>query len=67
MEQICRCIVKIDSVNEMLLKRPQNIQFTYEAKSNNMLPFLDIMAICKNNSIETTVYRKPSNNDIYLN
>ena len=32
-----------------------------------MLPFLDVLVIRKNNNIETTVYRKPTNNDIYLN
>ena len=44
-----------------------NIKFTYEAETNSMLPFLDVMVIRKNNNIETTVYRKPSSNDIYLN
>ena len=32
-----------------------------------MLPFLDVLVIRKNNNIETIVYRKPTNNDIYLN
>ena len=44
-----------------------NIQFTYEAESNNMVPFLDVLVIRKNNDNETTVCRKPTNNDIYLN
>ena len=64
------CIAITDSVNEILLKLNSfhmNIQFTYEAESNNMLPFLYILVIPKNNDIETTVYRKPTNNDIYLN
>ena len=64
------CIVKTDSVNEILLKLTSfhmNIQFTYEAESNNALPFLEVMIICKNNNIETAVYRKVNNNDIYLN
>ena len=64
------CIVKTDSVNEILLKLNSfhmNIQFTYEVESNNMLPFLHVLSIRKNNDIETTVYRKPTNKDIYLN
>ena len=32
-----------------------------------MLLFLDVLVIRKNNDIETTVYRKPTNNNIYLN
>ena len=44
-----------------------NMQFTNEAENNNMLPFLDVLVICKNNNIETTIYRKPISNNIYLN
>ena len=40
-----------------------NKQFAYEAESNNMLPFLDVLVIRKNNDIETTAYRKPTNNN----
>ena len=64
------CIVKTDSVNEILLKLNSfhiNMQFTYEAESNNLLPFLYVLVIGKNNSIETTIYTKPTNNNIYLN
>ena len=53
--------------NGVAYKKGINIKFTYEAESNNTLPFLDVLAIRKNKSIETTVYRKPTNNDIYLN
>ena len=60
------CIVKTDTVNEILLKLNSfhmNKQFAYEAESNNMLPFLDVLVIRKNNDIETTAYRKPTNNN----
>ena len=73
MEKIFRytyCIVKTDSVNKILLKLNSfhiNIQFTYEAESNKLLPFLNVLIIRKDNSSGTTVYRKPSNNNIYLN
>ena len=57
------CIVKTESVNEILLKLNSfhmNIQFTYEVETNNMLSFLDVLVIRKNNNIETTVYSKPT-------
>ena len=44
-----------------------NMQFIFEAESSNVLPFLNVLVICKNNNIETTVYRNLTNNDIYLN
>ena len=44
-----------------------NIQFTYEVEEENKLPFLDVLLIRNGNFIETKVYRKPTNNDIYLN
>ena len=43
-----------------------NIQFIYEAESN-MLPILNVLVIRKNNNVETTAYRKPTTNNIYLN
>ena len=43
-----------------------NIQFTYEQESaDQKLPFLDVLLI-RDNKIETTVYKKPTTNDIYL-
>ena len=62
-------IVKTDSANEILLKFNSfhtNMRFTHESESNNMLPFLVVLVIRKNNNIETTVYRKPAT-DIYFN
>ena len=44
----------------------QNLQFTYKLEKNNQLAFLDVLLIC-DNMIETTVYRNPTNSDIYLN
>ena len=45
----------------------KNIQFTYELENQNKLPFLDVLLIRRGNKIETTVYRKSANSDIYLN
>ena len=44
----------------------QKIQFTNELE-NNKLAVLDVLLICNKDTIETTVYRKPTNSDIYLN
>ena len=53
------CYVKIGT--------QQNIQFTYESENNNQLAFLDVLLIRNNTTIKTTVYRKSTNSDIYLN
>ena len=45
----------------------QNIQFTYELEKNIKLAFLDVLLIRSKDTIETTVYRKPTNSDTYLN
>ena len=55
------CIVKTDRVNEILLKLNSfhlnsfHFQLIYEAESNNMLPFLDVLVIRKSNNSEATV------------
>ena len=62
------CIVKTDSVNEILSKLNSfnmNIQIAYKVETSNMLPFLDVLVIRNNNNIETNVYRKPTNDDIF--
>ena len=43
-----------------------SIQFTNETESNNRLSFLDALIIRNGQSIETRVYRKPTNTDIYI-
>ena len=43
------------------------IQFSFEVEHNVKLPFLDVLLIKSTNNIDTTVYRKPTNTDIYLN
>jgi len=39
---------------------------TYEKEDENRIPFLDVMIIRIANLIETTVYRKPTTNNVYL-
>ena len=44
-----------------------DIKFTYELEHEGKLPFLDVL-LCRNGKkIYTTVYRKATNNDVYLN
>ena len=44
-----------------------NIEFIYEVENEGKLSFLDVHLIRKGNDICTTVYRKATNNDVYLN
>ena len=44
-----------------------NIKFTYELEHEGKLPFLDVLLCRKGKKIYTTVYRKATNNDVYLN
>ena len=64
------CFIKIEYVDNILSVLngfDNNIKFTVEEEKEGVLPFLDVL-ICRNDkSIETTVYRKSTNNDIYLN
>ena len=43
-----------------------NIEFTYEEEKDRQIPILDVILVRKNDTFETTVYRKPTNNGIYL-
>ena len=44
-----------------------NIKFTYELEHEGKLPFLDVLLCRTGKKIYTTVYRKATNNDVYLN
>ena len=58
----------IDYVLKMLNGFHRNIQFTYEVETDSKISFLDVLVIRdSSNNINTTVYRKSTNNDIYLN
>ena len=43
-----------------------NIEFTYETEVNSKLTFLDILLLREGQNILTTVYRKVTNSDVYL-
>ena len=51
----------------MLNNFDPNITFTYEVEKDCKSPFLDVLLIKKGNNILSTVYRKATTNDIYLN
>ena len=59
MESIENILSKLNGYND-------NIEFTYEIENDGKLPFLDVLLISKDYKVETTVYRKSTNNDIYL-
>ena len=65
------CYVKTDSIDyvlKVLNGFHRNIQFTYEVETDSKISFLDVLVIRdSSNNINTTVYRKSTNNDIYLN
>ena len=57
----------IDCALDQLNSFHEQMQFTYEVEHNNKLPFLDVLIIKNANKIGITVYRKPTNTDVYLN
>ena len=59
---------KIEYVLDKLNSFDENIQFTYEIENENKIPFLDVLIIRNSDdSLSTTVYRKPTNTDLYIN
>ena len=64
------CYTKTDSndyVLRMLNGLHRNIQFTYEVEIDSKLSFSDVLVIRdSSNNINTTVYRKSTNDGIYL-
>ena len=58
---------KIDEFHEHLNEQNTNIQFTKEMEENGKIPFLDFLVTRENNTLRTTVYRKPTHTDRLLN
>ena len=57
-----------DYVLKMLYGFHRNIHFTYEVETDSKTSFLNVLVIRdSSNNINTAVYRKSNNNDIYLN
>ena len=63
------CFIKNGSLEHVLSTLNNfhsSIKFTYETESGNKLSFLDVQLICTGDNIETCVFRKPTNTDIYI-
>ena len=61
--------IKEESIELVLSKLNgyyDNMEFTYETGNDGKLPFLDVLVIRKDYKVETTVYHKSTNSDIYL-
>ena len=64
------CFTKIEYVESILSVLngfDNNFELEFEEENDGVLPFLVVLTCRNDNSIETTVYRKSKNNDIYLN
>ena len=64
------CYIKTDSIEYVLNISNgfhRNTQFTYKVEKDSKTSFLDLLVIRDlNSNINTIVYRKGTNNDIYL-
>jgi hypothetical protein len=63
-------IVKKDQVNEVLTKLNQiypTIKFTVEVEENGAIPFLDLMIRRNNDSVDFSIYRKPTDSQLLIN
>ena len=58
---------KEKAVLEELNRYHPSIKFTYEVEESNKIPFLDVLITNKNGSLQTSVYRKSTNTDVYMN
>ena len=56
----------IEHVLNALNSSHANISFIYDQKCHDMISFLGVLIIRKNNTTETTVYRKQTHNNIFL-
>ena len=64
------CFIKFGSVTYILSLLDSfdvNIKLTYELEHDGKLPFLNVLLCRKGKKIYTLVYRKATNNDVYLN
>ena len=57
---------EIDEFHDHLNEQNADIQFTREVEEDGKLPFLDCLVSCDENTLRTTVYRKPTHTDRLL-
>ena len=63
-------MLKVEYTNNILLALNsfhQNIKFRIEIEKDDAIPFLDVLIIRKAGKIETTVHRKKTCTDLYMN
>ena len=58
--------IREESVEHVLSKLNDSIEFTNEIENDGKLPFLDVLVIHKDYKVETTVFCKSTNSDIYF-
>ena len=59
---------KLDLICKELNSFHQNIQFTYETETANQISFLDVLITrLQSGQLTTTVYRKSTNTNLYIN
>ena len=56
----------IENVSSKLNGYHNIIEFTFKIENDGKLPLLDVLVIRKDYEVETTVYCKSTNSDIYL-
>ena len=64
------CFIKVGPVDYILSvfnSFDVNIELTYKLEHEGELPFLDVLLYRARKETSTTVYRKATNNDVYLN
>ena len=61
-------LIKVEFILDKLNSYYPNISCTFELEKNNEIKFLDVLIKrVNNNKLETGVYQKPTNSDIYIN
>ena len=58
---------ELERFHQHLNQQNQSIKFTIEEEKDNQLPFLDVLVRRDGNHLRTTVYRKPTHTDRYIN
>ena len=61
--------IKVNDIEKVLTAinaHHENIKFTYELEDNDSISFLDVKIFRNGRRIETSVYRKPTNTDVYI-
>ena len=60
---------KTDAINyvfSVLNSFQKKIKLTYEVEDSDEITLLEVLILRRGNDVETTVYRKPTHNEMYL-